>query len=161
LAFQKCYNVQSHKQEKKLRWHNDYTDRNVMLKEIYSAMIIEHLPATLPRPSSDTVTSGVWGQDSNLDLNSTVSNPSITRIIWGLSWSMPLTNSCYLVHIKLTVIRTWSIIKNYKQNAKDAKGNEVYISNSTCTFSFIKRGVSSHPDKHFQPTIQNVTFICV
>lgn len=36
-----------------------------------------------------------------------------------------------------------------------------YICNSTCTFSFIKRGISSHPDKHFKPTIKDIAFICV
>jgi len=122
LTFQECYNVQSHKQEKKLRWHMTI-DKNVMFKKSYqdmiTAIIINHLPATLPRPSSDTVTSGVWGQESNLDLNNTVSNPSITRIIWGLSWSLPLTSSCYLVHSKLTVIRIWSIIKTYSKMLRD------------------------------------------
>lgn len=116
-----------------------------------TAIFIEHLPATLPRPSSDTVTSGVWDQESNLDLNNTVSNPSITRTIWGLSWSMPLTNSCYFVHSKLTVIRIRSIIKTYSKMLRDAKGNEVLHQQLHLHF-FFHQGRCFFPSRRTFPT---------
>lgn len=43
----------------------------------------------------------------------------------------------------------------------DTKKEMCYICNSTCTFSFIKRSISTHPDKHFKPTIKYIAFICV